>query len=131
MKKFRTVAAGLTAVAASTVVLSATAQPAAAAWDSCDLSAKVNELRSWDTNDEYNILVWKESAQEHIDLKGVVLTDSAREKPCAFTNDIDDYHWAVFESGEFTRKGDGGYRNWAFYGTFDRVDDNRVVFTEH
>lgn len=26
----------------------------------------------------------------------------------------------MFRDGEFTHQGDGGYRNWAFYGVFER-----------
>lgn len=34
--------------------------------------------------------------------------------------------WA-FENGEFTNKGDGGWINWAFKGSFDR-DGSHVKF---
>ncbi|MBJ3792196.1 stress protein, partial [Bacillus sp. OA1] len=33
----------------------------------------------------------------------------------------------VFEDGEFTNKGDGGWINWAFRGWFDR-DGGHVKF---
>lgn len=118
------------AMAATGALTAATVQPAAA-FDACDLSTKVNELKAWDNNNEYNVMVWKDSAYESADLKGVELVGSEKKKPCAeFTNDLDTYHWAVFKSGEFVRKGDGGYRNWAFYGVFDREGDNKVVFHE-
>ncbi|MEU3990685.1 stress protein [Streptomyces platensis] len=33
----------------------------------------------------------------------------------------------VFEDGEFTNKGDGGYINWAFRGVFERPDNGGYV----
>jgi hypothetical protein len=122
---------GLGAVGAmvATGALTATTVQPAAAFDACDLSTKVNELKAWDVNNEYNIMVWKGSAYESANLEGVVHTGSEKKKPCAeFTNDLDPYHWAIFESGEFVRSGDGGYRNWAFHGVFDREGDDKVVF---
>ncbi|MGJ9412882.1 hypothetical protein ACHAAC_09250 [Aeromicrobium sp. CF4.19] len=128
MNIIRRLAVGaLGAVAATTAVTAVTLQPAAA-FDECDLSTKVDELKGWDTNNDYNIIVWKGSAIESSNLEGVVVSDSERKTPCEFTNNQADYHWAIFESGEFVRKGDGGYRNWAFYGAFDREGDNKVVF---
>ena len=50
--------------------------------NTCDLSYKVNELRGWDTNGQYNILVWKDSAQGAIRLSGVALQDHHWAETC-------------------------------------------------
>jgi len=53
-------------------------------------------------------------------------------KPCAESAKKTRYYYVAFKgSGFFVRKGDGGYRNWAFYGVFTRgqgTDSNRVTF---
>lgn len=115
------------AVVALTAGTLTSAQPASAAWDSCDLRVKVNELRGWDVHDKYNIIVWKATAKESIDLNGVVLSGNKEYTACDF-GEGRFYHWAVFKSGDFVRKGDGGYRNWAFYGHWKRPTDKHVVF---
>ncbi|MET8981196.1 hypothetical protein ABZX85_36935 [Streptomyces sp. NPDC004539] len=89
----------------------------------CDLGKKVRELRAWDANHKYNIVVWKESARKSSRFKGVVVQGHTRAVPCKdFSGNKSNYFWAVFREGEFTRKGDGGYRNWAFSGKFTRND---------
>jgi hypothetical protein len=123
--------AGAVAVSGlSAATLATTAAPANAAWDSCDLSVKVNELKAWDAEGRYNVIVFKNSAYGSADLKGVVEQGSTNAKACAEVIGHDDYHWVVFEEGTFTRAGDGGYRNWAFFGTFDRPDDSTVNFSK-
>lgn len=117
------------AVATAGILTGGTGIASADQWDSCDLRVKLDELKQWDTNDEYNIIVWKDDVYESADLNGVEFENSANFKECDGYG-MYDYHWVVFKSGEFTRKGDGGYRNWAFYGNFDRPDDNSVVFNE-
>ena len=115
------VSAGLLAGGASTA--------SAEQWDSCDLRVKLDELKKWDAEDQYNIIVWKDDNYESANLDGVVLEDTTTKGECeAHLGEEDEYHWAVFESGEFTRKNDGGFRNWSFYGNYERPSDEHVVF---
>jgi hypothetical protein len=102
-------------------------QAALADINTCNLSYKVDELRGWDTNGAYNILVWKESAQGGIRLSGVALQGSHWAETCNGTDGRSNYFWAMFRDGEFTLKGDGGYRNWAFFGRWTR-NDRHVTF---
>ncbi|MET7878933.1 hypothetical protein ABZS52_18620 [Micromonospora profundi] len=109
--------------------LAGTSQPAAAAWKSCNLGAKVDELRGWDANGKYNIIVWKDSAYERANFEGVVLSGIEYAEACDdYSGSLSLYRWAVFKSGTFVRKGDGGYRNWAFFGRWTRPTDEKVVF---
>jgi hypothetical protein len=127
-KRIATTAAGAvaaTGLAAGAVV--ATGTPAQA-FDPCDLSSKVNELEAWDAEDHYNIIVWKGSAYGDAQLKGVKDQGSFSASECSYVPETVDYHWAIFEEGTFDRVGDGGYRNWAFSGVFDRPDDTHVDF---
>jgi hypothetical protein len=94
----------------------------AAGIDGCDLSKKVDELRGWDANGNYNIIVWKESAREHSRFNGILHQGHTTARECSYVPDTVNYFWVIFRDGEFTRKGDGGYRNWAFFGRFDRND---------
>ncbi|GGK81802.1 hypothetical protein GCM10012284_14830 [Mangrovihabitans endophyticus] len=104
-------------------------QPASAAWKSCDLRVKVNQLRGYDANGKFNILVWKGSAEKSIHLKGVTLNATVQRKACDQpASGMKYYHWAMFKSGDFVRKGDGGYRNWAFFGNWKRPTDKHVIF---
>ena len=69
--------------------------------------------------------------------KNILITCVAHERD--FTNEFHEvaelgtwfggikYDCYVFDSGEFTLKGDGGWINWAFTGSFDR-DGGHVVF---
>ncbi|MBM6402839.1 hypothetical protein JQN72_01085 [Phycicoccus sp. CSK15P-2] len=129
MSTIRRIAAAAAAAATATTITAVGMQPAAASdFDTCDLSTKVDELRAWDTNDEYNIIVWKDSSFGSADLHGVAASGSEGKIACGFTNEVGHYHWAVFDYGEFWRDGDGGYRNWAFYGSWDRPEDTHVIF---
>jgi hypothetical protein len=120
-------AAGIATAGLGTGAMLATATPAQA-FDSCDLSSKVNELESWDAEDHYNIIVWKDSAFGSADLHGVKDQGSFSASECATVPETVNYHWVIFEDGTFDRVGDGGYRNWAFSGVFDRPNDTHVDF---
>ncbi|HEV7980342.1 hypothetical protein [Amycolatopsis sp.] len=125
MKVRQKIAAYATALLALTGALTLAAPQAASAAgiDSCDLSKKVNELRGWDTNGKYNIVVWQESARQHSRFNGIVIQGHATARQCAaVVPETVHYFWVVFRDGEFTRKGDGGYRNWAFFGRWNRND---------
>lgn len=115
-------------LAGTGATIATTAAPASAAWDSCDLGVKLAELQNYDAEGKYNIIVWKDSAYESADLKGVKEQGNISESECSYVPDTVNYHWAIFEEGTFTRKGDGGYRNWAFTGVWDRPDDTHVTF---
>jgi len=115
-------------VAMTGAVTVSAAQPAAADFDACDLRVKLAELNAWDAEDQYNIIVWKDSAKESAHFNGVVEQGHTVAGECDNVVGEDaDFFWAIFEDGEFTRKGDGGYRNWAFRGHFER-DGNHVQF---
>lgn len=114
----------------SVATIATTTTSASAAFDGCDLGVKLDELKAWDSEGRYNIIVWKDSAYGSADLKGVVEQGTTKEKTCEFISNQDDYHWAIFEEGTFTRTGDGGYRNWAFHGVFERPDDTTVHFSK-
>jgi len=128
MKAFARTAATLAVAGAVSV-----AAPAVASADEfiepCDLSSKIDELQGWGSDTSNNIMVYKATARESSHFEGVVEEGTAKAVPCdnVFPRNHD-YHWVVFSGdGEFVRKGDGGYRNWAFYGSFTR-DDNVVTF---
>ena len=97
--------------------------------DSCDLSKTVTELQKFGAN-ESNIIVYRADHAEVEEFDGVVRQGELKEYGC---NELDvvgkrTYKWVEFTGeGEFVRSGDGGYRNWAFAGVFDR-DDNRLEF---
>ncbi|MCO1574226.1 hypothetical protein M8C13_00445 [Crossiella sp. SN42] len=100
-----------------------------AAIDACHLDKKVEELRGWDPNVKHNIMVWRDRAKGDSHFDGVVAQGEARARPCKepFATKAM-YHWVVFDGpGHFVRKGDGGYRNWAFFGSW-KQDGNRVTF---
>ena len=44
---------------------------------------------------------------------------------------INSFKTIVFKSGTFVRGGDGGWNNWAIFGTFTRTNDRRVEFSVH
>ncbi|QBI54069.1 hypothetical protein [Streptomonospora litoralis] len=97
--------------------------------DPCDLRTKIDELQGWGSDTSKNIIVYKATARESSHFEGVVSRGTTQAKPCEnFWPSEHDYHWVVFSGdGEFVRKGDGGYRNWAFFGVFTR-DGNVVDF---
>ncbi|QBI54068.1 hypothetical protein [Streptomonospora litoralis] len=119
---FATAVVAVTGAAAVAAPQPAAAQPTTMAFDACDLRVKLRELRGWDANDRYNIMVWKESARASSHFDGIVSQGHTTADECDgfFGNDID-FFWVVFSGGgAFTRQGDGGYRNWAFYGVWER-----------
>ncbi|MER6401320.1 hypothetical protein ABT263_35565 [Kitasatospora sp. NPDC001603] len=114
--------------AASAAPVSSDEVVSIASLNACDLRSKIDEIKAWDTNGQYNIMVWKESAQGSVHLNGVVYQDHIRARECgkAFPQDVN-YFWAAFHDGEFVLRGDGGFRNWAFHGNWER-NGNRVIF---
>ncbi|MET8981195.1 hypothetical protein ABZX85_36930 [Streptomyces sp. NPDC004539] len=107
-------------------VLSVTVPQTATASDylkPCDLRTKIDELQGWGSHMNYNIIVYKASAQKSSKFNKIVTQGKTKATPCGHVFGSATYHWVVFKgSGTFTRKGDGGYRNWAFYGKFTRND---------
>ncbi|TDD63232.1 hypothetical protein E1263_00980 [Kribbella antibiotica] len=95
-------------------------------FNSCDLSQKANELAGWDDQGKYNVVVWKENHRYSSVFHGVVAEGETADYDCNGRS-FGKYFWKVFRSGEFTRQGDGGYRNWAFYGVWTRTG-NTVTF---
>lgn len=71
----------------------------------------------------YNVMVFNLSQDYEERFTGVQLYGSATY------GDVVYGIW-VFEEGEFTKKGDGGWINWAFKGFFDRNGDY-VKFHKH
>ncbi|MPQ25037.1 stress response protein YvgO [Bacillus paralicheniformis] len=71
------------------------------------------ETAFYSSGQRYNVMVFNLSQSYHNDLRGVKFFGTAN------------YHgvfygiW-VFESGQFTNQGDGGWINWAMKGWFDR-----------
>ncbi|WP_051790480.1 hypothetical protein [Streptomyces sp. NRRL S-1022] len=138
MKLQRRTVLGATMVAALSTLAVVAQQPALAApspghvstasLNVCDLRSKIDEIKAWDTNGQYNIMVWKESAKGFAHFNGVVYQGQQNAQECgkAFPQSVN-YFWAVFRDGEFDLQGDGGYRNWAFHGNWER-QGNRVVF---
>jgi hypothetical protein len=97
--------------------------------DPCDLSKKITELQGWGSDTSKNIMVWKADAEKSVRYNGAVSAGSAWAHDCGGSWDQDEYRWVVFSGdGEFVRKGDGGYRNWAFFGSWTRPSDNVVKF---
>lgn len=101
--------------------------------DPCDLSKTVAQLRDYGDDTSKNVIVYNKGVEdtsrfEGVVEEGVVTKESGCEEPDAPTN-RKDFRYVVFSgSGEFERDGDGGYRNWAFAGDFDRVSDEKVEF---
>ncbi|MEO6088480.1 MAG: hypothetical protein ABIQ18_35750 [Umezawaea sp.] len=133
MKTMHRIIAGAATAAALTAGIGLAAPLVSAATtadiDACHLDKKVAELQSWDTNDKHNIMVWRERAQADSQFTGIVAQGEARARPCKEPfADKTMYHWVVFDGpGHFVRKGDGGFRNWAFSGK--RTESgNRVTF---
>ncbi|GAA2841245.1 hypothetical protein [Crossiella cryophila] len=130
--KTKTIATrGLTMLALAGALAVAAPQAAVAAEfiNPCNLSEKIDELQGFGSDKSKNIVVYKATAWGGGHFNDIVTQGTAKAVPCAnaFPRNHD-YHWVVFKGdGEFTRKGDGGFRNWAFYGSFDR-NDNVVKF---
>ncbi|GGK81814.1 hypothetical protein [Mangrovihabitans endophyticus] len=123
------------AVAVTGVV--AGASPASAAYPPtivpCHLDQTVGELTQWGANGKNNVIVYVGSAKKSAHFEGVVKRGHKKKYGC---NEIGEpfnnkrtFYWVVFHGkGTFVRKGDGGYRNWAFFGVYDRVNDKKVKF---
>jgi hypothetical protein len=130
----RTVA--LAFAGAATAALTVASAPAAQAdpndpnyVDACDLSKTVTELQQYGSNDS-NIVVYRADHAETENFEGVVRQGEIKEYGCDEVTIVGKrtFKWVEFTGeGEFVRKGDGGYRNWAFAGVYDR-DDNRLTF---
>ena len=74
---------------------------------------------------EYNVMVFN-LAQDYDDkFNDVIFYGSG------VADDLTFGIWA-FRDGEFTNKGDGNYKNWAFRGWYDRDEDNNkhIIFRE-
>jgi hypothetical protein len=72
---------------------------------------------------KYNVMVFNMSQEYEDQFQGVQLYAST-----TYDTDIIYGIW-LFESGDFTNKGDGGWINWAFRGWFDR-DGSHVKFRQ-
>ncbi|MBP2478472.1 hypothetical protein JOF53_007344 [Crossiella equi] len=125
--RHRLAALAVTTVAAATMI-GGVLPSTAFAFPSCDLSEKVKELQAWDHNGKYNILVWKDTADGGKDLRGIEHQGSEWFHECKFLGKSSTYHWAVFKEGWFLHKGDGGYRNWAYYGLVTREGEKVNFF---
>jgi hypothetical protein len=130
----RIIAGGATALAlAAGLGLAAPLAASASEVDACHLDKKVSEIHGWDVNDKYNLMVYRDRARKDSHFNGVVAEGDLRAKPCSepFAQETT-FHYVAFKgSGYFVRKGDGGYRNWAFYGVWTRgtgANSNRVDF---
>jgi hypothetical protein len=132
----------IAAIAATTVMAGAFTVTAAGAahadddssFDVCQLDKKVAELNHYGDRPGVNVMVWKTSQEASSHFEGVIEEGTAHKVPCSEfpIGTADDYKWVVFTgAGQFTRQGDGGYRNWAFSGTWDRPEDTVVNFTAH
>ncbi|MGJ9412881.1 hypothetical protein ACHAAC_09245 [Aeromicrobium sp. CF4.19] len=132
----RTIARGiaLAAAGAATAAVTVATGPAAQAGeprfvDACDLSKTVTEIQDYGANDS-NIVVYRADHAEKAEFDGIVAEGEIQEYGCDEVTIVGKrtFKWVEFTGeGEFVRKGDGGYRNWAFAGVFDR-NDNHVTF---
>ncbi|MBM6402837.1 hypothetical protein JQN72_01075 [Phycicoccus sp. CSK15P-2] len=119
--------AGGAAAVASTVAAPAASADPTDITNNCDLRVTVDEIKDSGYADD-NIIVFREDRMSSfrfgaVERSGRIVAHGCQE------NDNRVYLWYAFSGdGEFVRKGDGGYRNWAFYGLWDRPEDNRVVF---
>ncbi|HEV7980343.1 hypothetical protein [Amycolatopsis sp.] len=121
----KTMAKGLTMLVLAGTLSVAAPQVASASdyINPCDLSTKIDELQGFGSDKSKNIVVYKESARKSSRFNGIVSSGTVRATPCGELFGLSNYHWVVFKGdGEFVRKGDGGYRNWAFYGRWTRND---------
>lgn len=108
--------------------MSVAAPQAASAGDACDLRSYIDEATQWGSIKNVNVMIYKGSSRQSSHFDNVVQSGSWGMAPCA-SNKETDFHWVLFKGdGEFVRKGDGGYRNWAFSGIWDRPSDTVVKF---
>lgn len=77
----------------------------------------------YESDEKYNVLVIKDDHDYDANLEGIKF-DATYD-----TEDYPKFRVVVFESGEITNNGDGGYINWAFRGDFER-DDMTVTFNK-
>jgi hypothetical protein len=120
-------AAAVATAAGVAAALPATAGAAPASVPSCDLSQKVLELQAWDRNNQWNIIVWKESASASNSFNDVVVSGSDYYHECKNLSKQSNYYWRVFKTGTFVHKGDGGFRNYAYSGHFTK-DGETITF---
>ncbi|MET7878934.1 hypothetical protein ABZS52_18625 [Micromonospora profundi] len=131
----RPISSALAVAVVATAAVTVAASPAQAGptISPCRLDRTVAELTSYGDVKKYNVIVYVGSAEQSSHFEKVVQRGSQMEYGCNEWeepfNNMRTYHWVVFSGkGNFVRKGDGGYRNWAFFGVFDRVSDKKVVF---
>lgn len=122
------------AVAATGAIAFGAAAPANAdddpAFDPCDLSTVFDELTDYGDDTSKNIMIYNaKSAASTPKFEGIVQQGSEDRLPCEDDAGVETFKWVVFTGkGEFDRAGDGGYRNWSFYGKWDRPNDHKVDF---
>ncbi|MET8091240.1 hypothetical protein [Micromonospora sp. NPDC005220] len=116
-------------VATATVAVGATPANAVTIHE-CHLNHTVDELTRFGDVTKNNVIVYAGSAEDSSHFEGVVRRGHEIYPACHEGEDSSKtFYWVVFRGkGTFVRKGDGGYRNWAFFGVFDRVSDKKVVF---
>lgn len=78
------------------------------------------ETAFYESGQHYNVMVHNLSQPYEDKLNGVKQYGSA-------TYDGVTYGIWIFEDGEFTNQGDGGYINWAFRGVWERPDNGGYV----
>lgn len=81
------------------------------------------ESTYYSAGQRYNVMVFNLSQEYEDHFNGVQFYASA-----VYSNGVTYGIWA-FEDGEFTNKGDGGWINWAFRGSFDR-NEGHVKFNK-
>jgi hypothetical protein len=130
----RILTGGLAAAALATGLgLAAPLAASASEVDACHLDRKVAEIRGWDVNNKLNIMIYRDRARRDSHFTDVKAEGDLTARPCSepFAQETK-FHYVAFKgSGYFVRKGDGGYRNWAFYGVYTRgtgANSNRVDF---
>ncbi|MER6401319.1 hypothetical protein ABT263_35560 [Kitasatospora sp. NPDC001603] len=116
------------AVAGALAVVAPQSASASDFLNPCDLRSKIDELQGWGSDTSNNIVVFKATAQRSSHFDGVVAEGSTKKIPCGVAFGAKEYRWVVFKGdGEFVHQGDGGFRNWAYYGITDRFGE-KVVF---
>ena len=78
-------------------------------------------------NGQYNVMVFNTGRNFEDKFRGVI-----KEYEVIYDGWIGNVpYWVwIFEEGEFTNKGDGGYINWSFIGSFEK-NDKHVIFTKN
>lgn len=70
--------------------------------------------------DKNIMIIQDDTPQEVSDLSGKVAEDNVKIATHTFSV-------YVFDEGKFKNSGDLGWRNWGFYGNYERKDDGKVV----